>query len=110
MAQTSLRKKQEQAQRNFEKLVNQQGLRDMKVAHYESELGSLRIGVGRNSDGMVAGIMKWFYPELDQDGKSLHYAVPYQGNEGDTEEQAHAEMLEFGEAFAREMLSGRVSR
>jgi hypothetical protein len=111
MAQTSvIRKKQEQAQQSFEKLVNQQGLRDMKVAHYESELGSLRLGIGLNADGVVAGITKWYYPELDQEGKSYHYSWTYQGDVGDTVEQAHREMLEYGENFAQEMLSGRVTK
>lgn len=105
-----LRKKQENAQQVFEKLVNRQGLTGLQVGHYESDLGSLRLGVGRNADGVVAGIAKWYYPELDQDGKSYHYSWTYQGNVGDTVEQAHREMLEYGENFAREMLSGRVSK
>lgn len=110
MAQTSIRKKQEAAQKRFEEMVNRQGLRDLKVAHYESELGSLRLGIGKNVDGVVAGITKWYYPELDQDGKTFHYSWTYQGDVGDTVEQAHAEMLEYGENFAKEMLSGRVSK
>ena len=105
-----LEKKQKEAQEAFERLVNRHGLQHAKIAHYESQLGSLRIGVGKNAQGMMCAATKWFYPELDQEGKIFHYAWVNEYAPTDTEEMVHAHALEYGEHFAREMLSGRVSK
>ena len=105
-----LAKKELEGQEAFERLVNRHGLQHARTAHYESELGSLRIGVGKNAEGVLCGVSKWFYPELDQDGKIFHYAWVNEYAPGDTPEMVHAHEREYGEIFAREMLSGRVSR
>ena len=105
-----LEKKQREAQEAFQRLVNRHGLQNAKIANYESELGSLRIGVGRNAEGTMCAATKWFYPQLDQDGQIFHYAWVNEYAPTDTEEMVHAHALEYGEFFAQEMLSGRVSR
>ena len=102
--------KQRQAQDAFEKLVNRHGLAHAKVAHYESELGSLRIACGMDADQNPVGLFKWFYPEIDQDGRGYHYACSNTYTKGDSLEAVHKDMLQRGQDFAQEMLSGRVSR
>lgn len=103
-----LRKKQQAAQEKFHARVNRMGLRDMRVAHYESELGSLRFGVGIGADGLIHGIIKWFYPDLDPEGKTFHWSWTYDGAPGDTFEQAHDEIKAFAELYARKVLSGGI--
>lgn len=102
--------KQIQAQQAFEKLVNRHGLANCKVAHYQSESGSLRVGIGRNAEGVLAGVYKWYYPELDQDGRSLHYAQFMEFVEGTTEEEAHQALVHFGDQLAEKMLNGEAAK